>query len=533
MPVILSPPETPQRDYPILPAPSVGISKEFKKTSDGRILGTEYVFTFQGTLIPKKGNPYQDSSSSTTSVTFENTDTGPSWVTTYDTPNDDPVATSLTHDQLLEVLLEKQRLLEEKLSYSDLTVKILSLDGTPIRTIYCDGPTDITFDTDRLAVRSDYTFTIRAPFLNEQPESFNWLIESAQENYSVNERNEALVVFDGSGNISTTRKIFEVSHNISAVGQRGITSSGLMKAMDAWQHASGWIHDSLNVATQYPVELNSQGIDNDFMIPTGDWVKYNHVVVEDSDRLGGSYSINETYVYTSGDPVVEQIDFSVNRDLTRLVNVQVQGTIEGLNTYSAIGASGNIDKYSNAEDYFNNIQGDIRNRAMRAAGLNYLHVVPVSSSIGKNPSAGQISYNYTFDTRPPALVSGSLSETIEINDTFPGQIFSVTPVIGRNQPILQYLNSRSQYERSLNINIVMSGNTVWESGNPTRTQLTAALISQKPSLTNTAELELIHDAVNPINDGAVSGKVFYGPAEERWNPYTGEYSYQKSWTYER
>jgi len=126
-----------------------------------------------------------------------------------------------------------------------------------------------------------------------------------------------------------------------------------------------------------------------------------------------------------------------------------------------------------------------------------------------------------------------LSESIKISDTYPGQLFSETPVIGRNQPVLQYMNSRSAYKRSLNIDIVMSGNQVWTSGNPTVNQLTTYLISEKPSITNSGEFADIYAAVNPINDNAVTGKVFYGPPQETWDPITGNYSYNVEFTYEK
>ena len=85
-----------------------------------------------------------------------------------------------------------------------------------------------------------------------------------------------------------------------------------------------------------------------------------------------------------------------------------------------------------------------------------MHPQPKSKSEGLNFSQGTIIYNFTYDDRPPNIIQGSITENIDITDTHPGQIFATIPIIGRNQPVLQYLNSRSEYKRSLSINVSMA-----------------------------------------------------------------------------
>lgn len=539
MPVILSPPETPQRDYPLLPSPFVGISKEFKRLGDGRVVGSDMVYTFQGTLLPKKGNPFQDSTSSTASVTFENTTTGPAWVTTYSDPADDPVASTLTNDQLLEVLMEKQRLIREKLSYEGLQIKIYSLDGSLIHDITTDAPIDIAFDTDRLAIQSEYTFTIRQPINSVNQDGWNWYINSATDTIDITERDQALVTFDSDGNVSKTRKIFDVTRNISAVGARAYNTSGsLDKGFEAWQQASGWVwSNGQAIGTNFASTVLSTANDDlpsNELVPST-YTKYNHSFVENIDKSAGTYGITETFVYTSGDPVVEDVTFSINRDESALTSIGIEGSIQGLNTIAGTGnADAFIDKYTSATAYWTSIQGDLYKRALKASDLSWLNPVPLSKAVGKNPSQGAITYNYSYDDRAPNIITGAISENISINDTYPGQNVAEIPVIGRNQPVLQYLNSRSAYKRSLQIDVVMSGTAPsWTTGVPTTGDIRTTFFNSKPSITASSDFEKIYDAINPANDPAVVGKVFYSAPAESWNPKTGSYTYSVEWTFEK
>jgi hypothetical protein len=181
------------------------------------------------------------------------------------------------------------------------------------------------------------------------------------------------------------------------------------------------------------------------------------------------------------------------------------------------------------------------------AGLSWLHPMPRSKSIAKDLVAGTISYSYNFDDRPPNLVSGSVSEVISINDTYPGELFSATPVIGRNQPILQYLNSRSEYRRTLNINLTMgsmsqtwgipeAGSGYWAGAG--RADIQQWLLNDKPSRLNmsSGDLAVIFQAANPVNDPSFNvrtGKCFHSAPSESWDPYSRSYSYSIEWTYER
>ena len=252
-----------------------------------------------------------------------------------------------------------------------------------------------------------------------------------------------------------------------------------------------------------------------------------------------------------------------------ITQVTIDGTINGLNTINPEGLSNSSrhekNSLANALNYYDNFiydnisPGSATNTrayhmAKNAANLTWLHPKPLSSSRGLNPNGGVITYNVQFDDRPPNIINGSITEDISINDTHPGQIFATIPVIGRNQPVLQYLNSRSEYKRSLSINVTMSpfsanwlansgaiitANGYWSAA--AFAGLTNWTYTNKPSITNTADFQKIFDAANPANETSangfsnyvISGRCFHSAPTESWNPKTGQYTYSIEWTFER
>ena len=62
------------------------------------------------------------------------------------------------------------------------------------------------------------------------------------------------------------------------------------------------------------------------------------------------------------------------------------------------------------------------------------------------------------------------------------------------------------------------------------------ILSQKPSITNSGELNAIYQAANPANDPnftIVNGKCFHSSPTESWDAKARNYSYNIEWTYER
>ena len=144
-----------------------------------------------------------------------------------------------------------------------------------------------------------------------------------------------------------------------------------------------------------------------------------------------------------------------------------------------------------------------------ASGYCPLNTQPLSTSIGRNITEGVITYNYSYDNRPANLIANATQEDIDLQDVYPGQLVNIVPVIGRSQPIIQYINSRSEYTRTMTVNVVMarSGCTV-----------------VKPTV---AEMTTIFDLYKPVGT-----KVYYNAPTESFNVKTGAYSYTITWTFE-
>lgn len=91
-----------------------------------------------------------------------------------------------------------------------------------------------------------------------------------------------------------------------------------------------------------------------------------------------------------------------------------------------------------------------------------LHPKAVSSSISIQPSTGTITYDLSFNNRKANYIPYAISEDIDISDTYPGQVFGSTQVIGRaTGPVLQNIGTQTQWERSLSISCQVDVNNYY------------------------------------------------------------------------
>ena len=167
-------------------------------------------------------------------------------------------------------------------------------------------------------------------------------------------------------------------------------------------------------------------------------------------------------------------------------------------------------------------------RANQFLDIN-LNGSPVSLSIGSNRVTGEITYNVQYDNRPTNYFDQVTSETITVNDTYPGDVYAVIPVLGRpTGPILQYAFGRTEYKRDLSIEFILDANNL---GYQTSTR--NGLLYTKPSLTAPykSQIDNLIGMMSPASEPGVR-KYFLNPPQETWNPKEGRYTLNCSWTYE-
>lgn len=568
-------------EYSLVPAPLVTFNKQIYNNVGRPGLGSEITVTLQGTLLPTHGNPHPSGFS---------TD---AWTTTSAVEIDE-IRTGIPPLGLLDVTIKKQEYIRNLF-----TNPVISGIAQPIKVSirgWSESPVtpstglsfygfvdDISFDSDSRWVNpTTYSINMRASsFTGSAAEIFGkgtehlesgsgYFISNLTDTFDIQEDSRTTLKFrtvglgpQGMQKLENSAKIYNVNRSITAVGSPVYdTNGGYLYNLEPWQQASGFIYSYLNVGTGIFNTSTSQSKTQALTQFQGNYKAANFSYQESIDKEAGSYSITETFILYSGDsPVIENI--TINHDVSEngTHSVSVQGTIQGLNTVSGFAHSGN--SYQNAYRYLTGVidtgipstayyfgRGLIRGVIANPASpdfIPWLHPRPLSKSFAHDLNAGSISYTYSFDDRPANIIPGSVSESIQINDTYPGELFSVTPVIGRSQPVLQYLNSRSEYKRNLSINITMG-----QTGDPTfngvdnqgnivtsvdrRSVLQRMFFNEKPSISQTDALNDIFQAANPVNDPTfqvANGKCFHSAPTETWDPRTRNYSYSIEWTYER
>jgi hypothetical protein len=564
MPVIVS---KDNKDYYLVPAPLVSFSKQNYNNIGRPGFGADYSVTLQGTLIQTHGNPYY-----ATGVAGLADDVT-SWTTTRDVEPEE--ITAVSGADLLDATIRKQELIRYLFTNPSVSgvAKPLKVtvkgweDGsnTGSGLSFQAFVDDITFDADSAWARpTTYTINMRnATFLqsadnrfpeyaNENLASGGYAISSLTENFDIQEDGRTTLTFQNDGyrtTLQSVSKVYTVNRSVSVVGSPVYDDDGAyVDGLAPWQQASGYIVEYLGLGSGvFPSSLlaSSSIFQSGFNIA-------NTTYQESIDKEAGSYSLTETYIVYSGEhPVLETININNDIGENESSAVSVQGTIQGLNTANGFASSSSA--YLNADAYWSGVVSTgvpvpAYYYAKGVLGTNdWLHPKPLTRSVARDFSAGTISYTYNFDDRPPNLIPGSISESIQVNDTYPGEIFSVTPVIGRSQPVLQYLNSRSEYKRSLSINVTMGKPASYAWGgidvniygqlvSNKRNTLQGLMINQKPSISNTAELNEIYQAANPVNDPyftVANGKCFHSAPTENWDARTRNYSYNIEWTYER
>jgi hypothetical protein len=400
---------------------------------------------------------------------------------------------------------------------------------------------------------------------NELKAQFGGFVEDFSESWS-------LEAEDGNGNTTSrgnVTKAWRLTRNTSATGKTHYSVGGAR--VDAWVEARNYLHKNVLYGTiyqgyasgnwqKYPnYQGNTHVFASGLLNLSNKYKGYNHSITENIDRIAGSYSISETWLLSQED-AYENYKMSISSSLGGpFVNVSIDGTIKGLSLLvpsgTVYGGESNLTAdpfpltlndgrqpatppntaYQNALNKYHLVSNsgrfglisDIYKRANASVGAN-LNSQPKSVSLGLNEFTGEITYNVEFDNRPLNLISGVLTENISVNDTYPGDVFAMIPVIGRaTGPVLQYIGGRTEYKRDVGIELVVDYTDI-----PYGLDRTRYLLS-KPSLNEPirSQINNVIASLSPANEPGIR-KYFLNPPSESWNPKEGRYSLNLSWVYE-
>jgi hypothetical protein len=281
---------------------------------------------------------------------------------------------------------------------------------------------------------------------------------------------------------------------------------------------------------------------------------FNHLRTVNYDRTAGSCSVTDSWILSSGTNALENYVISIDNSNDNIrKTVKINGNIKGLSDIPASGYQeynynnantpykGALNKYHQITNSgkFGLTSAIFKRAKYMASGVN-LNSQPLSLSLATNELTGEITYSADFDDRPLNYFSGVLAENITINDTYPGDIFALIPVIGRSAgPVIQYIRSRTEYKRDVNIEVLLDyTDMAMPSGygsdsfniNADRTKL----LLTKPSLNNPfrENLRQLVIALSPSGDPNVN-QFFLNPPQETWSPKEGRYTLSLQWNYEK
>jgi hypothetical protein len=562
----------PNQDCTIRPTPFIQISENVLKNKEGNF-GVTYTITLTGTLLADHGTPYALNPATNTPFGFFEVSHEPSeFIGPYGLFDKEPISSrpkpwrQKVDNKNSSAMLSKQRALRALFAQDGQRIELSDIFDDAGATIIC-YPRVISIDfTDGAYVTTcQYTIVLEADYLLRDNAGtdenalvdfegtyansgelrtinteFQQLLES-DSTFFIEDYNEdwTLETDDSVGESVANPRSYRISHSLNATGKTVYDWEGKIHK-PAWQQARNFVLTrlSLNPSGYYPNVVGLIGSGTVSLVNS--YGGYNHVRTEQINETAGTYSVTENWLLSSG---LSTENYSMTTSISNsspFVTVSIDGTIKGLSQVppdklgdpTLTSASG---AYTNALNKYNQISNsglfgltsDVYKRANNLVAVQ-LNSQPVSLSVGTNQFTGDITYNVSFDNRPTNIISGVVSENIQINDTYPGDVFAIIPVLGRKTgPVLQYMGGRTEYRREISINLIMDYTKIPYSGDR------RSLVLKKPSLVEptASQIAQLLKELSPQGEPGVR-KYFISPPTENWTPKDGAYSFNVSFTYE-
>jgi len=494
-----------------------------------------------------------------------------------------PPTQQVPMDHHATALISKQRALRALFAQDGQRLEITDLSDDQPAVICFPRITSVDFSEGPYVLRSDYTINLEADvlfhrdasalkldhegamiphasgeFLLDTPaigvteedlvvEMSGAFIADFSEDWSIEVNDENGETYtDPNGVTQILPRSYRISHSINATGKKHhmMKKDQSVEKIPAWESARKFVTQRLDknaTINGYPNILGQVGSGTVNLINL--YGGFNCVRTENLSESAGTFSVTENWFLASG---TAYENYNVNLSTSNsdpFVNVNIDGSIKGLTTMSPSGelyggtqpSGDTLKPYDNAlkkynqitNDGFFGVSSDIYKRANNMVAVQ-LNSQPVSVSIGSNQYTGDLTYSLAFNNRPTNIISGVISENLQVSDTYPGDVFAIVPVIGRaTGPILQNIGSRTEYKRDVSLNLVMDYTKIpyGSERNP--------LMLKKPSVVEPTASQIadLLKEVSPISEPGVR-KCFVSPPSETWSPKDGTYSFNISFTYE-
>lgn len=452
----------------LIPVQTISLVKNTKFSEDTALIkSSKWTIIINGTVFWYKGSPASDK-------TFW-ADSNP--VTSY------PPDESIAQDARLSAISAKLSAIGTLFSnqYKDFVVKGYDSATERIKGVACrvvginfqEGPWvnyaqyQITLETDNLYLDG----VLQAVEDNDTEEQ--WTIEPSDE-----------------------RQIaYRMTHNISATAKPTYTAGSI--TTPAWQNArtkvvamSGMDTAIKNASNVY--NLNSFGV-------------YNMSRVENIDEINGKYSLVETWLLCENN-YIDDYNISIRSAfIENESTVTIDGTITGLNS----SGTGSGNRYANALSAWSSIEPTLASRA--SGELPGANSTPYSTTVGKNPKAGTVSYGYEFNNK--YMPGGDeIERDVNIVDNFSIPVIAKhTVIFAPVGPVYQDVFTKTEYTRDLEISVQMKRkNNAFTPAKPTGVA-PSIISSNTPSVSGSGE------------------GPYVSRNSESWNEYTGRYTRSVSW----
>ena len=563
----------------LVPAPNISFSKQYQATATGLPVGSSLSITLTGYLIATQGSPTPAGyNGGVATATFEST----GWAATVD-DNDDYVArlTDAGSEDRLAILLAKSEALRTLFTgnivaggnlsnpYSRGPVKLIvePLNGGQASEFLCqvEGEIQISDASGFWYNYVEYTVNLIChswshsdnDLLLETEDQWKYKISSLDENWSITE-NEPTYFHESDR--ENTRKTWEITHTVSAVGKREFIDNGTdFAVVEAFDNATGILYDNSSKLLAYKTltplggglytlpsgfSFGQIGSLNDGINDYGGSLNQEYAIgfrsfAETRSKTDGSVSVTETMIFAPRNSIsvgaTENVSLSVESDnQSSITRYNLNGTVQGFSTLDPTSRESNA--WDNSKRYYDTyVAPNLLKRISYTysklnpndnAIFNTLNPIPLAKSASYSPVSAEINYTASYDTRRRNITK-ALSEDIQVTDSLVGYNYSETPIIGRQAgPIIQYLKSNTGRSRTLNVNLVVSG--VPSSSEPLRN-----LLLRKPSI-NPDYMDFlrdVYDAFDPVKTGEATKAVF-DPPSENWSPINGTYEYSITWKWQ-